>query len=76
VRVNYLCWRGEEQVEPVVELSASNGVFFCAGELLFKLHQGVVADLQHTDHTFLEGLKMYSLPPPGQPPLYYLQLGS
>jgi hypothetical protein len=76
VRVSYLCWRSAEQVEPVVELHADNGVSFRAGELLFKLHQAVAADLQHTDHRFLEGLRMYSPPPPDESPFYYLKLGS
>src|SRR5262249_14208266 len=71
VRFNYLCWRGDDQVEPTVELVSDNHEWFRAGELLFKIHRAVAPDLQRGDHRFLEGLTLYfPPPPPGQPPFY------
>ena len=76
VRFSYLCWRGEDQIEPIVELTSDNGVSFRAGELLFKVHCAIAADLKNHDHRFLEGMTRGREPEPGEPPFYYLALGS
>lgn len=76
VRVSYLCWRGQEQVEPVLELVSDNGTSFTAGDLLYKIHQGVAESLRGADHRFLEGLILSSPVPAGQSPLYWMRLGS
>ncbi len=76
VRVGYMCWQGDEQVEPVLELVSDNGESFTAGELLFKLHNAVVEQLRQIDHHFFEGLGLHSRQVAGTPPLYILRQGS
>ena len=76
VRVQYMCWRGADQVEPVVLVESDNGASFSQGELLYKIHNEVVADLRDMDHSFFEGLSLHKQPPKGEAPLYFLSLGS
>src|SRR5262245_47554002 len=60
VRVVYEGVENDNEVEPVVVLSADDGVAFTAGELLFKLHNIVVPHLRESDHHFFEGLVRHS----------------
>ena len=76
VAVRYMCWQGDEQVEPVVTLEADDGVRFPAGELLFKLHNAVVEQLREIDHHFFEGLTLAGWVDDGKVPLYQLGQGS
>jgi hypothetical protein len=76
IRVFYMCWHGDEQVEPVIELVSDNGEFFTAGELLFKVHNAVVEQLREINHHFFEGLSLHSRQTAGMPPLYVLRQGS
>jgi len=76
IRVIYMCWQGDEQLEPVVELVSDNGESFTAGELLVKLHNAVVEQLRDMDRHFFEGLYLHSTQTPEKPPLYVLSQGS
>ena len=76
VRVQYMCWRGDDQVEPVVLLESDDGASFSQGELLYKIHNAVIEDLCKLDHSFFEGLSLHKQPPKGEAPLYFLSLGS
>ncbi|MCC6123737.1 MAG: hypothetical protein IT426_02140 [Pirellulales bacterium] len=75
IRIQYMCWQGDDQIEPILELVSDNGEYFTAGELLFKIHNAVVDQLSQIDHKFFEGL---SLDERGsvQVPLYQLGQGS
>ena len=76
VAVQYRCWQGDEQVEPIVSLQAEDGAMFSAGELLFKLHNAVVEQLREIDHHFFEGLTLAGWVEDGKVPLYQLRQGS
>jgi hypothetical protein len=76
IRVAYVCWRGEEQLGPVVQLTSDDGEAFSAGELLFKVHNAVVGPLEGDNHCFFEGLTLHSPPSRGKPPVYVLMQGS
>jgi len=41
IAIQYTCWQGDEQIEPVITLFADNGESFTSGEILFKLHNAV-----------------------------------
>lgn len=74
VRVYFRCHPLEE--DQSVDLVSSGEVGFSAGELLFKLHNAVVDDLDDRDHHFLEKLRLNSQPVAGAPAAYVLELGS
>jgi len=76
IRVQYMCWDGEEQNHPIVTLAAKNGVAFSVGDLLFQLHNAVVENLENIDHHFFEGIVLVSSGRGNQPPLYTLCQGS
>jgi len=76
VLVTYSCWRGDEEFDPVVELTSEGVAGFTASELLFKLHNAVLGDMAETDHHFFEGLRLNSKPVGEVPPLYIVQQGS
>ena len=76
IAVQYMCWQGDEQVEPVVTLDADDGESFTTGELLFKLHNAVVEQLREIDHHFFEGLSLAGWLPGGEVPRYQLRQGS
>ncbi|NHZ81965.1 hypothetical protein F2P44_22195 [Massilia sp. CCM 8695] len=76
IRVQYECWEGDDQIEPIVTLSAADGVAFSAGELMFLLHNAVVEQLDDIDHHFFEFLTLASQQENGTPPLYRLDCGS
>jgi len=75
IRVSYMHWKGDDQVDAVVDLAADNGESFGAAELLFKLHNAVVSDLGDDDHQFFEGLHLLPAEE-GVLPTYALHLGS
>jgi hypothetical protein len=76
IRVVYVYWRGEEQLDGMVPLVSDDGEGFSAGELLFKLHNAVVGPLAGDNHCFFEGLTLHSHQAEGKPPLYVLMQGS
>jgi hypothetical protein len=76
VAVRYRCWRGDEQIEPVITLEADDGRSFTAGELLFKLHNAAVEQLRDIDHHFFEGVALAGWIEDGKVPLYELRQGS
>jgi hypothetical protein len=61
---------------PTAEFTADDGESFTAGELLFKVHNRFVAELQQMDHKYFEGFSLSGQPQLGEPPLYDLDLGS
>ena len=61
---------------PTAEFAADNGSSFTAGELLFKVHNRFVSELQQMDHKYFEGLTLDEDSDPGETPLYGLDLGS
>ena len=62
--------------EPVVELEADNGQWFTNGELLYKIHNSVAADLSEVDRHYFEGLARWPMKRQSWPPGYWLRLGS
>ncbi len=77
IRVQYMCWQDEDQIEPIITLSSENGISFSAGELMFALHNAVVEQLDEIDHHFFEGLLLAkNKEEDGKLPLYILQQGS
>lgn len=60
----------------VANLAAQAERGFSAGELLFKLHNAVVEDLEDRDHHFFEGLTLNSRPVVQVPAVYIMRLGS
>ncbi|MBC7790848.1 MAG: hypothetical protein H7Z74_12940, partial [Anaerolineae bacterium] len=47
-----------EYTHGTIELASDNARYFIAGELLFKLHNALVAYLRDADHRFFEGLRL------------------
>ena len=62
--------------DKVVDLAADDENGFSEGELLFKLHNAVVEDLDDRDHHFFEGLTLNSRPVAQAPAVYIMRLGS
>lgn len=76
VRIQYHCWRGEREVEPVATLTSDDPAGFTELELLFKIHNATVEDLRGMDHHFFEGLSLGKAGDEENPPLFWLRLGS
>lgn len=76
VRIQYHCWRGNNDVEPVVTLTSDNPAGFPELELLYKIHNATVEDLRGMDHHFFEGLNFGNPGNEENPPLYWVRLGS
>jgi hypothetical protein len=76
IRVVYMYWQDEKQLDGLVELTRDGGEGFTAGELLFKLHNAVVGPLREDNHCFFEGLSLHSHQAPEAAPLYVLHQGS
>ncbi|MFV8749533.1 hypothetical protein ACNOYE_03155 [Nannocystaceae bacterium ST9] len=79
VDVQFMVWRGEEQVEPRLRLEASEPRGFTALDLLHQIHEGIAAWLdEHQanlyDHCFFEGLSRSGQP--SEVPLYFVNFGS
>jgi len=64
----------DEGSQEEVTLRADDGFAFSVGELMFKLHNAVVAKLSEQDHHFFEGLR--PIKGNDKPPIYSLWLGS
>ena len=62
--------------DKVISLAANDENGFSEGELLFKLHNAVVDDLDDRDHHFFEGLTLNSWPVAHTPAVYVMRLGS
>lgn len=77
VTVQYAYWDEEEEdeIEEDFKLTA-DGDGFTVGELLFKIHNRVVGNLENEDHHFFEGLSLYKDAAPENRPFYFLGLGS
>ena len=75
-QVQYMTWVGNEQVEPLIELSADNQTFFTAGELLFKVHNAIVKSMEGIDRHFFEGFYLIKSTHESIVPQYRLRLGS
>ena len=71
-----MCWNHEEEIQPVVTLTAENEAAFSIGDILFQLHNAVVEQLENIDHHFFEGLVLIAPNSGEQPPLYRLRQGS
>ncbi|MEO2281031.1 hypothetical protein [Pseudoalteromonas pernae] len=56
ISVSYWCYEGESQIDKTVEIHSDNGISFTALEVLYKLHNSIVLDLDEIDHHFFEGL--------------------
>jgi len=56
LRVLYVYWEGDEQLDATVDLVADDGQRFSTAELIFKLHNAVVHRLRDHDAVFFEGL--------------------
>jgi len=79
VRITCEFWEegwAEEEVEPIIHLTADNGTSFTAGELLFKVHNTVLAQGNMGDHHFFEGLSRKRTRDPNEAPLYEIDTGS
>lgn len=77
VTVQYAYWDEEEEDETEEDFRlTADGDGFTAGELLFKIHNRVVGDLENEDHHFFEGLSLYKDAAPENRPFYFLGLGS
>ncbi len=76
VRIQYHCWRGDDDVEPVVTLISDDPAGFTEMELLYKSHNATIEDLREMDHHFFEGLSLGKAGDEENPPLYRLRLGS
>lgn len=76
VRVRYQCLRDDELADAEVLLTSRDGSPFTAGELLFLVHNAVIADLREMNHHFFEGLSLAGHPAAGEPPTYRLEQGS
>ncbi|MDR1403601.1 MAG: hypothetical protein LBJ60_07880 [Tannerellaceae bacterium] len=61
VIILYSYWDENEDDEVEADFSlVADKNFFTAGELLFKIHNKVVENLQDDDHHFFEGLTLYT----------------
>jgi hypothetical protein len=75
VVVRYFWDVGPEQEWADVELTASDGVAFTEGELLYKIHNAVVGKLTDTGHPEFEGLEFEGTTESGVP-VYEIVLGN
>lgn len=78
VRIGYMYWDLEEddQLDAELLLEADNGISFTAGELLFKVHNGVAQQLDDNDAHFFEGFSLFGGYETKEVPLYHINLGS
>jgi hypothetical protein len=85
VRITCDCYWEDDEGERVLELTSDNGTSFTAGELLFKVHHGLlephkvgnsVVHSELGDHHFFEGLSLEGQPAEGETPRYEIDLGS
>lgn len=76
IAVQYMCWDGDDQIEPLVELASDNGEYFTAAELLFKVHNAVVVQLRDIDHHFFESFEFSGVRESDGVAEYTLQQGS
>jgi len=81
IAVQYMIYpedEDDEEKEISFKLTANNDKYFTFGELLYKIHNRVCADLEHEDNHFFEGLQYAGDDDPDYPqvPFYFLLLGS
>lgn len=67
---------GFDDDEGGIEFTADHASGFTAGELLFKVHNAFVEELQELDHRFFEGFSLLEASEGDEPPLYEIDLGS
>lgn len=56
ISIDYWCYDGENQITKTVEIHSDNGISMTPLEVLYKLHNLTVQDLDGIDHHFFEGL--------------------
>ena len=66
----------DEYADLSLDLNADNGEYFTGEELLFKLHNAVVAQLREADHQYFEGLEPRAPSNSDGLPIYRMQQGS
>ena len=66
----------DEYADLSLDLHADNGEYFTGEELLFKLHNAVVAQLREADHQYFEGLEPQAPSVSDNVPVYRMQQGS
>lgn len=76
IRVQYWYYEGDKKIEPIITLKAKNGLAFTAIDLMYQLHNTVVAQLEDIDHYFFEGVRLSRDQDITQPTLYQLCQGS
>ena len=64
------------EIEPIITLTAENGKYFSALELLFNINNEVIKNMQNTPAHFFEGLFLYEESADQEIPLYFLICGS
>ncbi len=77
--MDYTRWNAEIEDEEDMNLTieANNGKYFTAGEILWKIHNSVVEDLDEDDKHFFEGLTLYTgTDRQADGPIYQLNVGS
>jgi len=77
-RVRILCEDVEDEdgEDLVLDIRSDDGIAFTAGELLFKIHNGVAGNESLGDHVYFEGLHLQEQPKGKKPPVYEMWLGS
>ena len=83
VRIGFMCWdaAGEEQLDVAFDIESDHPEHFTAGDLLFKVCDGIAADLEEHDrklydHCFFEGLSLHTPTAERDRPLYFVRFGS
>ena len=56
ILISYWCYEGDNQIDKSVVIHANNGASLSSLEVLFKLHNLTVQDLDEIDHHFFQGL--------------------
>lgn len=76
IKVEFFCDGPEGGVSwHEIELGSEDGASFTAGELLFKLHNGIIERVRGNGHRYFEGLELRGVTESGVP-VYDLRLGS
>jgi hypothetical protein len=65
-----------ERTKTILKFESDDHVCFTEGELLFKIHNALIAKRNKISHTFFEGLQIGLNQEQGMPLLYRLFLGS
>ncbi len=66
----------DEEQDMHLTLEADNDKYFTAGEILLKVHNSVVEDLDEDDKHFFQGISLYTGERKADAPIFSLNLGS